>query len=153
MGGYGGSSCRVKDKAYYDTGGHKVKDKNAIAVGEYYINSGKYVAFLQEKDGQQRADLSVEGIHVEVKGMMSVKTNKVANNIQEAFQQVEADNAAYPKETNRPGKVVILSKYPDIKTAYKAVYGGYRKAKSKGYVKGDVELFHNGKMYKIGGVD
>ena len=41
----------------------------------------------------------------------------------------EADNAAYPNETNRLGKVVILSKYPDIKIAYKAVSGGFRKAK------------------------
>ncbi len=153
MGGYGGSSNRAKEKVYYDTGGHKVTDKNAIIVGEYYIDNGKYVAFLQEKDGQKRADLSVEGIHVEVKGMTSTQTNKVSNNIKEAFEQVEADNAAYPKETNRPGKVVILSKYPDIRTAYKAVYGGYRKAKNKGYVKGDVELLHNGKMYTIGGKD
>lgn len=153
MGGYGGRSGRKKDKVYYDTGGHKVRDQNAIAVGEYYINQGKYVAFLQEKSGQKRADLSVEGIHVEVKGMISTNTNKVANNIQEAFQQVEADNEAYPKETHRPGKVVILSKYPDIKTAYKVVYGGFRKAKTLGYVKGDVELMHKGKMYKIGGLD
>lgn len=152
MGGYGGNSGRVKDKAYYDTGGHKVKDKNAIAVGEYYINKGFYVAFLQEKDGQQRADLSIAGAHAEVKGMTSTKTNKVANNIKEAFEQVEADNAAYQKETHRPGKVIILSFYPDIRTAYKTVFGGYRKAKSKGYVKGDVELMHNGKIYTIGGM-
>lgn len=52
----------------------------------------------------------------------------------------EADNAAYPNETNRLGKVVILSKYPDIKIAYKAVSGGFRKAKEKAYVKGDVFL-------------
>ncbi len=25
---------------------------NAITVGEYYINNGEYVAFLQEKAGQ-----------------------------------------------------------------------------------------------------
>ena len=37
MGGYGGASGRVKDKCYYDTGGHKVKDKNAVEVAEHYI--------------------------------------------------------------------------------------------------------------------
>ena len=47
--------------------------------------------------------------------------------------------------------VVILSKYPNAKTAYKAVSGGYRKAKSLGYVKGEVWLMHNDKMYLIGG--
>lgn len=151
MGGYGGQSTRKKDKAYYDTGGHKVTDANAIAIAEYYIKNGKYVAFLQEKEGQKRADLSVDGIHTEVKGMSSLKTNKVANNIKEAFQQVSSDNIKYARETHRDGKVVILSKYEDIRTAYKTVYGGYRKAKNLGYVQGTVELFHKGKLYKIGG--
>ena len=109
------------------------------------------MVFLQEKPDQKRADLSVDGIHTEVKGMTSTSTNKVANNIQEAFEQVEADNYRYPSETHRDGQVVILSKYPDIKTAYKAVFGGYRKAKNKGFVKGNVFLMHNGKMYYIGG--
>lgn len=151
MGGYGGVSGMIKSKAYYDTGGHKVKDQNAIEVGQYYIDRGYYVAFLQEKPGQQRADLSVDGVHIEVKGMSSKSTNKVANNIQEAFEQVGADNYRYPEDTYRNGKVVILSKYSDLKTAYKVVYGGYRKAKSRGYVKGTVELMHNGKIYYIGG--
>lgn len=53
MGGYGGASGRIKDKCYYDTGGHKVKDKNAIEVAEHYIEEGKYVAFLQEKMDSQ----------------------------------------------------------------------------------------------------
>ena len=151
MGGYGGSSGQTKDKVYYDTGGRKVKDPNAIAVGEYYINKGEYVAFLQEKPDQRRADLSVGGVHTEVKGMTSTSTNKVANNIKEAFEQVAADNHRYPAETHRDGRVVILSKYPDLKTAYKVVSGGYRKAKSLGYVKGEVLLYHKGRMYKMGG--
>lgn len=151
MGGYGGSSGRSRDKVYYDTGGRKVKDKNAITVGEYYINQGEYVAFLQEKSNQQRADLSVGGIHTEVKGMSSTSTNKVANNIKEGFEQVSTDNYRYPSDSHRDGRVVILSKYPNIKTAYKTVFGGYRKAKSQGYVKGEVWLMHNGKMYRIGG--
>lgn len=151
MGGYGGSSKRSSKKAYYDTGGHKVTDKNSIAVAEYFINRGKYVAFLQEKNGQQRADLSIEGVHTEVKGMQSTKTNRVANNIKEAFEQIEADKKHYPPNTHRDGRVIIYSKYPNGKIAYKIVYGGYRKAKAKGYVKGTVELLHNGRLYKIGG--
>ncbi len=151
MGGYGGSSTRGRSKTYYDTGGHKVKDKNSAAVAEYFIDQGHYVAFLQEKKDQKRADLSVDGIHTEVKGMSSLSTNKVCNSIQEGFEQVEADNYRYPEETHRDGQVVILSKYSDLRTAYKVVYGGYRKAKSKGYVHGDVKLFHKGKMYHIGG--
>ena len=95
--------------------------------------------------------MSVNGVHTEIKGMTSISTNEVANNIKEAFEQVSADNYRYPIETHRDGRVVILSKYPDIQTSYKAVFGGYRKAKSLGYVKGEVCLMHNGKIYLIGG--
>lgn len=45
----------------------------------------------------------------------------------------------------------IFSKHELAKTAYKIVSGGYRKARSQGYVQGEVYLMHNGKMYLIGG--
>ena len=152
MGGYGGTSGRVKDKCYRDTSGiRKVTDRNSIQVGEYFIRQGKYVAFLQEKGGQKRADLSVDGVHTEVKGMTSTSTAKVADNIKEAFEQTAADNWRYPSNTHRNGQVVILSKYPDVKTAFKVVSGGYRTALKRGDIHGDVFLLHNGIMYKIGG--
>lgn len=151
MGGYGGASGKGRTKTYYDTGGHKVKDVNAVTVAEHFIDRGKYVAFLQEKPPEKRADLSIEGVHTEVKGMSSPSTNKVANNIKEAFEQVIADNKHYSSNTHRDGQVIILSKYSDLRTAYKTVWGGYRKAKGKGYVQGNVLLLHNGKLYKIGG--
>ena len=151
MGGYGGASGRNKGKCYYDTGGHKVKDPNAIAVAEYYINKGEYVAFLQEKPNvQQRADLSVEGVHVEVKGMSSLNPSKVANRIDEAFEQVDADNYRYPISTHRPGRVVILSKYPSLEVAKDVVTKGFEEAKRKNFVSGEVYLFHDGIMYLIG---
>lgn len=81
MGGYGGASGKTKDKCYRDTGGNKVKDKNAIEVAEYYIKNGKYVAFLQEKDAQKRADLSVDGQHVEVKGLETMNPDSVEKNL------------------------------------------------------------------------
>lgn len=147
MGGYGGSSGRVKDKCYYDTGGHKVKDKNAIEVAEYYIEKGKRVAFLQEKPLDKRADLSVEGVHVEVKGMTSLKPNKFKNNIREAFEQIEADLSRYSKDKRKPGKVIILSKHENFEEAYKTAREGYKEAKRQGYVKGKVEFWHDGKIY------
>lgn len=151
MGGYGASSGRVKGKCYQDSGGHKVTDPNAIAVGEYYIKNGHYVVFLQEKKDQKRADLSVDGIHTEVKGLDTMSTSKVRDRIRQAFEQTEADNYRYPPETHRDGRVVILSKYPDLKTAYNIVSAGYRKARKDGFVHGDVFLYHGGKMYLIGG--
>ena len=114
MGGYGGASGKTKDKCYRDTGGKKVKDKNAIAVAEYFIKNGKYVAFLQEIKGQKRSDLSIEGIHAEVKGMTSQNPSKVADNIDEAFNQVYADNSRYPKETHREGMVIFFITIPKL---------------------------------------
>ena len=149
MGGYGGSSGRKKDNCYRDTGGHKVTDKNSIEVAEHYISEGKYVAFLQQKPPDKRADLSVEGVHVEVKGMISVKPNKFTNNIREAFEQIEADLSRYSKDRRKPGKVVILSKHENFQEAYQAAKQGYADAKRRGYVKGTVEFWHNGKIYNL----
>ncbi len=149
MGGYGGASGRTKDKCYYDSGGHKVKDKNAIIIGEYYINKGKYVVFLKEVPDDNRADLSVEGIHVEVKGMSSKNPSQVAKNIKKGFIQVDADNKRYPKETHCPGVVIILSEYDSLEEALRIVKAGYDEAVRKGYVTGYVKLFHDGEMYDI----
>ena len=78
MGGYGGASGKIKDRCYYDTGGHKVTDNNAIEVAETYINEGKYVAFLMKRDPRIQADLSVEGIHTEVKGLHTLDSTKIS---------------------------------------------------------------------------
>ena len=90
-----------------------------------------------------------DGIHIEIKGMSSPKPNKVSNNIKEGFEQVYADNNRYPTETHREGKVIILSKYKTAKEAYTTVYAGFRKARSRGYVNGKVELWHNGRIIKL----
>ena len=125
MGGYGGSSGKTKDKCYRDTGGKKVTDKNAIAVAEYYIKEGKYVAFLKEMPQvQRRADLSVEGIHTEVKGTSSQNPSKIATHIIEGFEQVDADNYMYPSDTHRKGRVVILSKHSSLDEAKRIVKEG-----------------------------
>lgn len=149
MGGYGGASGDAKGKCYYDTGGHKVKDKNAIEVAEYYIDQGKYVAFLQEKSGQKRADLSVEGQHVEVKGIQSKKTDTIRKEIAKAFVQTEGDNYKYNKETHRKGKVILLSKHSSAREAYKYLYAGYRAALKRGEVKGKVEMWYGNHHFKF----
>lgn len=149
MGGYGGMSGKIKDKCYYDTGGHKVKDKNAIEVAEHYLKNGKYVAFLKEIPDENRADMSVEGVHVEVKGMSSLNPGQVAKNLKKGFIQVDADNKRYSEETHRCGIVVILSGYNSLEEAQRVVKVGYDEAIRKGYVTGKVKLLHNGVMYDI----
>ncbi len=152
MGGYGGSSERGKNKTYYATGGHKVTDKNAVTVAEHYIDGGKYVAFLQEKEGQNRADLSVEGQHVEVKGLTTLNPDNVEGKLKHAFIQVDADNSRYPSDTHREGKVIILSKHSsDVAESliYEKMYAGFLSAQHKGYVTGKVELWIGDKIYKF----
>ena len=152
MGGYGGALGRVKEKCYYDTGGHKVTDKNAIEVAEYYINEGKYVAFLQQKPPNRRADLSVEGQHVEVKGLETLNPNSVEKRLKRAFSQVHGDDAKYPPESHREGKVILLSRHgKDVsdERILVAVQKGFLSAKHKGYITGKLEVWINGKIYRI----
>ncbi len=152
MGGYGGASGRTKTKCYYDTGGHKVTDKNAIAVAEEYIKEGKYVAFLQEKPNQNRADLSVEGVHVEVKGITSLGANNIEKRLKHAFEQIHGDDNHYPSETHREGKVVILSKHDasvSKDTILDAMKKGYQQAYRKGYITGKLEVWIRGERYLL----
>lgn len=62
---------------------------------------------------------------------------------------MDADNKRYPKETHRPGVVVILSEYKTLEEAQRIVEAGYDEAVRKGYVTGSVKLLHDGKMYNI----
>lgn len=152
MGGYGASSERGKSKTYFDTGGNKVRDNNAIIVAEHYIDEGKYVAFLQEKEGQKRADLSVDGQHVEVKGLSTLNPDNVEGKLKSAFKQVYADNYRYPEDTHREGKVIILSKHEsNVSESYirEQMYKGFQSAMRKGYITGKVELWIKGKIYSF----
>ena len=150
MGGYGGIGGKVKGKCYYNTGGHKVKDKNAIEVAEHYINNGIYVAFLKEKPPSKRPDLSVDNkFLVEVKGMTSVIPHKFETNIAEGFKQIADEWSKYPKVNHHPGKVVILSRHENFSEAYEAAKIGYTMAKERGCVKGDVEFWYHGNIYKL----
>lgn len=152
MGGYGGASRKIKDKCYYDTGGHKVTDNNAIEIAEAYINRGKYVAFLMKRDPRIQADLSVEGIHTEVKGLSTLDSTKIAKRISHANDQVHADNYRYPPETHREGKIVILSKHQSNvpeQAIINSIKVGLQKAKSKSPITAAVEIWIKGKIIKI----
>ena len=81
--------------------------------------------------------------------MISQNPSKVSDNIDEAFNQVYADNFRYPKETHREGMVIILSKYPNYAEAQKIVSAGVAEAYRKGYIRGKVKMLHNGVMYDM----
>ena len=152
MGGYGGSSGRIKGKCYYDTGGHKVTDSDAIKVAERFIQEGNYVAFLQKRNNRLQADLSVEGVHVEVKGIESMNPDTVEGRIIHGFRQIVADNDRYPSETHREGKVVILSKHePSISRAdvINVITKAYNSALHKGEVTGKLEVWFGNDIVRI----
>lgn len=144
MGGYGGSGGATKERCYYDTGGHKVTDNNAIFVAESYINEGKYVAFLQEKHGQERADLSVDGVHTEVKGLTTLNPDKISKRIEKADSQVKADNKNYPDDTNKQGKIILLSKHgKDVskEEILAKMKEGLKRAQKNGEITSKVEVW------------
>lgn len=154
MGGYGGIQGAEKEKnqPYKTTKGFKVKDKNAIEVAEYYINEGKYVAFLNENPPHHRADLSVEGHHVEVKGITTLKPNNIDKTLEKAFLQIHGDEYRYEPETYRSGKVILLSRHDKSisdEQIYEAMYKGYESAKRKGFITGGLEFWIRGKIHVI----
>ena len=148
MGGYGGSSGRVKDKCYYDTGGHKVKDKNSIEVAEYYINKGKRVAFLQEKPPEKRPDLLVDNnLLVEVKGISSTNPSQISKQLEKASKQIDKELSKYSADKKVGAKIIIVSRHSNFEDDYNAVCEGYKEAKRKGEVGFKVEFWHDGKIY------
>ena len=86
---------------------------------------------------------------VEVKGTSSKNPGQVADNIKNAFAQIEAEFARNPEAKNNPFKVVILSRHDDFEAGFKAVCEGYQEAKRKGYVKGTVEFWYHGTIYVL----
>ena len=152
MGGYGGASGKLKEKCYYDTGGHKVTDKNAIEVAEHYISEGKYVAFLQQRPPDKCADLSVAGQHVEVKGLKTLNPDNIEGRIRVAFEQIHGDDHRYSSEAHREGKVVLLSRHDkSIGDAQilDAMRRGFLSAEHKGYVTGKLEVWIRGTIYML----
>ena len=152
-GGYGGESGkarRKKDGCYKDSHDDKVTDKNAIEVADYYMSLGMYVVFLHEKPEEGgRPDLLVDyKFLVEVKGIFSTKANKISNRINEAFGQIEDEWSRYPEEKPKPpGKVIILSRHETFEIGFRAFCEGYKEAKRKGFIRGEVEFWFHGEIH------
>lgn len=151
MGGYGGASGRVKDDCYRDSEGKiKVKDPNAIEVAEHYLKLGLYVVFYHEDGVHRVPDLSVDGkFVVEVKGISSINSTRIKENIEKANLQIEARLLKYPADKRHEGKIVLLSRYTSFSVGFKVAYRGYLKAKREGLINLDytVEFWFNGEIY------
>ena len=136
MGGYGGQSGRTKGKGFLNTAGTPVKDKNAIEVAEYYLDKGKYVAFLKETpNDHKRADLMVEGAPVEVKGVEGDNANTICNSsLAKAAKQMKAtiaESKFYEHKEN--SKIILLSKHKSIAEGKPARRAGLVRRRDRGY--------------------
>lgn len=154
MGGYGGASGKAKkekDGCYYDSQNDKVTDKNAIEVADNYLKWGFHVVFLHERPEEKkgRPDLFVNfEFLAEVKGISSPKANKIANRINEAFDQIEDAWSRYPDDKPKPpGKVIILSRHASFEIGFRAFCEGYKEVERKGFIRGEVEFWFEGKIY------
>ena len=132
-------------KQWHEREKNKVTDKNAMEAATFYIEWGMYVKFLPEKASDLFVDFK---FLVEVKGISSTKPNKIANRINEAFEQIEAELARYPEDKPKPpGKVVILSRHASFEVGFHAFCEGYKEAKRKGFIRGEVEFWFNGEIH------
>lgn len=140
--GRGKGGYTEKQASYKDSGGHKVKDKGAIFVGERYIDMGYETVFRQEKAGQKNYDLTIKTSddtqiikNIEVKQVVSKNPSQIARNIKKGFVQV-----------GEGGTVALyLPNRSNCKSAVDFVERGFEEAKRKGFVKGSVEVWFNDK--------
>ena len=149
MGGYGGASGKIKDGCYYDSEGvNKIKDKNAIEVAEYYLSLGMYVVFYHENGIDYVPDLSVDGrLVVEVKGISSMNSTRIKENIAKANEQVDTKLSQYPEDERHEGKIVLVSRYASAEIGFRVAYEGYQKAKNEGLVSYQVEFWVHGDIH------
>ncbi len=150
MGGYGGSSGRVKKKndCYYDSQNKKVTDKNAIEVAEYYLKLGMYVVFLNDK--YSRPDLLVDyELLVEVKGVTSPNPSQISKQLKKASRQIESEYSHVPEDKRLPAKIMLILQQETFEIGYHAIFEGYKEAKRKNQVHFEVEFLFQGKVYTL----
>lgn len=145
MGGYGGDGELGISPKYKDTGGNIVKDEAAIQVAEHYIKEGHRVAFLQEHPNDQykkRADLLIDdNMLIETKKVTSQNPVQISKNIKKAYEQTQAECDRMKK--NFTQKVVILCKNKDVAEK------GIERAKRRNYIKGELEVWVDDKIYSF----
>ena len=101
---------------------------------------------------RNRADLSVEGQHIEVKGLATLNPNTIEARLKHAFTQIHGDDDRYHSETHKEGKVILLSRHDNgisDEQILNAMRKGFLSAEHKGYVTGKLEVWIRGKIYAL----
>ena len=86
-----------------------------------------------------RADLSVDGVHVEVKGLSTLSPNTIESKLRHAHKQIHGEHDRYNIETYHQGKIIIISKMRE----------GVSIAMKKGYLDEKVELWIGKDIYQL----
>ena len=140
----------VEETGYLDSGGRPVDDYYSVAVAEKYIAQERRTVFLQPS-ARLRADLSVQGRHLEIKVFRTLNHEYIADLILASFAQIRAERFRYPPETWRPGALILLAAWNWSATT-EEILDAARKglAFAPGVEEGDsVEVRVRGTTYKI----
>ena len=140
--GRGRGGYTEKQPSYKDSGGHKVTDKNAVFVGERYMDQGYEVVFRRKHDPDPSYDLTIKTSddehfvkNIEVKGVTSPHTSKIADNIKKADKQIAAGDTI----------AIYLPNHRNSETGRRFADEGIAEARRKGLIKGPVEVWFSDK--------
>ena len=131
--------------SYKDSGGIKVTDKNAIFVGERYIDMGFETVFRRRHDPDKGCDLTIKTSddetiikHIEAKGIISKNPSKISTRIGEANKQIDKGDTI----------AIYLPNHRNSKTGLEFAQKGIDEARRKGLIKGPIEVWFSDKTCK-----
>ena len=140
--GRGRGGYTEKQKSYKDSGGQKVNDKNAIFVGERYIELGYETVFRRRHDPDKGYDLTIKTSddshfikNIEVKGVTSSSPSKIASNIKKANEQINAGDTI----------AIYLPNHINNEEGRQFARQGIAEAARKGLIKGPIEVWFSDK--------
>ena len=140
--GRGRGGYTEKQPSYKDSGGYKVSDKNAVFVGERYMDQGYEVVFRRRHDPDRGCDLTIktsddENIvkNIEVKGVSGNNPSKISTRIADAAGQIsDGDTVA-----------IYLPNHKNSQTGRAFAEVGIAEARRKGLIKGPIEVWFSDK--------
>ena len=144
--GRGRGGYTQKQPSYKDSGGYKVTDKNAVFVGERYMDMGYEVVFRRDHAPERGCDLTIKTCddiepvkNIEVKGITSNNASKISTRIGEAAGQIQ----------NGDTVAIYLPKQRNTETGRKFAEAGIAEARRKGYIKGPIEVWFSDKTFVV----
>ena len=140
--GRGRGGYTEKQSSYKDSGGKKVIDKNAIFVGERYMELGYETVFRRNHDPDKGYDLTIKTSddmefikNIEVKGVTSSNPSKIATDIKKANKQIDTGDTI----------AIYLPNHINNESGRQFAQRGIDEASRKGLIKGPIEVWFSDK--------